>query len=75
MLRDVALRSAYRLDDVLHARLLLAENAEYLEPQGMSDGAHGVSHSLDLLPAAYQIEDVPRLMRSPLLSNFHGRSL
>ena len=75
MLGDVALRGPHRLDDVLHARLVLPQDAEDLQPQGMSDRPQGVRHAVDLLPAAYQLEDIPGVARDPLLSNFHERSL
>lgn len=75
MLRHVALRSPHRLDDVVHVRFLLAEDAKDLQPQGMGDRPHGVRHLLYLFAPADQLEDVPGPTRCSLLSNFHGHSL
>lgn len=75
MLGHVALRGPDSVDDLLHARLLLTEDAEYLQSKGMSNRPHGVRHLLDLLAPADQLEDVPGLTPYSLLSNFHRWSL
>ena len=75
MLRDVALGSPDRLDDVLYAQLMLAQDAQDLQPQRMGDGPHSAGHFLDLLLAADQFENVPGLALGVLCSNFHRRSL
>src|SRR5882672_11636568 len=75
VLRDVALRSPDRLDDILHAQLMLAQNAQDLQPQRMRDGPHCAGHPLDLLLPAEQLENVPRLALRALSSNFHRGSL
>src|SRR3989454_10233817 len=75
VLRDVALRSPDRLDDVLHAQFVLAQNAQNLQPQRMRNGPHCAGHPLDLLLAAEQLENVPRFALQALPSNFHMGSL
>jgi len=75
MLRDVALRSPDRLDDILHAQLVFAQDAQDLQPQRMRNGPHCAGHPLDLLLAADQLENVPRLALRALFSNFHRGSL
>src|SRR5882672_339269 len=75
VLRHVALRCPHSLDDVVHTRFLLPEDAKDLQTQRMGDRPHGVRHLLNLFTPADQREDVPGLTRRSLLSNFHGRSL
>ena len=75
VLGHVALRGPDGFDDVLHARLLLTEDAEYSQSKGMGNRPHGVCHLLDLLPPSDQLENVPGLTPYSLLSNFHRWSL
>src|SRR5438552_14669917 len=69
VLRDVALGSPDRLDDVLYAQLMLAKDAQDFQPQRMSDGPHCAGHFLDLLLAADNFESVSWLTLRDLSSN------
>ena len=75
VLRDVALGSPDRLDDVLYAQLVLAQDAQDLQPQRMGDCPHCPGHFLDLLLPPDQFENVPGFALHALRSNFHSRSL
>src|SRR5437879_8783035 len=75
VLRDIALGGPHRLDDVLYAQLVLAQDAQDLQPQRMGDGPHCAGRFLDLLLAADQLENVPGFALRALRSNFHRLSL
>jgi len=58
MLRDVALRSAYRIDDVLHADLVVAEHAQNLQAQRMGDCLERARGGFYVLVLVDEREDV-----------------
>ena len=58
MLRDVALGSTDRFDDVLHANLAVTEHAKDLQAQRVSDGLQCARGGLDVLVLLYECEDV-----------------
>lgn len=49
VLRDIALRGADRLDNILHHQLARGEQAQYLDAQRVRHGLHRNSGLLDLL--------------------------
>src|SRR5579864_1747348 len=69
VLRNVALRGADGLDDILHAHFLLAEHAQDFQPQGMRDRLHRAGRLLDLFLASDQLEDVLGLALHAFHSN------
>src|SRR4051812_40999123 len=52
VLRDVALRRADRLDDLRDRELLVAHEAEDLQPQGMRHGLHRARRLADVVALA-----------------------
>jgi len=58
VLRDVALRCAHRLDDVLHALFATAEHAQDLEAQGVRDCLERARGRFDVLMLVDERGDV-----------------
>lgn len=56
MLRNIALRRPDLINDFLHADLLITDDAQYFEPERMSNRLERTSGQLDMLLLLDQIE-------------------
>ena len=75
MLRDVALRGADRLDDLLHRDFTAAEQTQNLQPERMRDRLHRPRRQLDIFRPADQLDDGAAVLTSQGLDSLDMATL